>query len=137
MIEKHFVTFQSPGTFVAEETTKEIESWDTDIAMKMADDIVERHGATPYGFYFTTKRRKDDELDSKTVAQSGMYFLGGQVQTREEIEARNDPKENILRDNMRVNEIDAIIVSTNSWKWTRPFEEDDVVLDYVPPSERG
>jgi hypothetical protein len=42
----HFVTFLSPGTFVAEDTTRPIESWDVKQAMKMADDIHERHGAT-------------------------------------------------------------------------------------------
>jgi len=135
MIEKHFVTFRSPGTFVEEGTTKEIEAWDKDLAMKMADDIVERHGATPFGFFFTT-RQNTGELDSKVVAQSPMYFLGGKVRTREEVEARDDPRESILRDNMRINEIDAIVISTNSWKWTQPFEDGDEVLDYTPPAQR-
>ena len=58
-----------------ESTEKEIDSWDVKKAMEMARSIKERHGATPYGFRFSTRERRDDELDSKTVAHSGMYFL--------------------------------------------------------------
>ena len=45
---KHFVTFYSPGSFVAETTTREIESWDIRKAQEMADKISERYDATPY-----------------------------------------------------------------------------------------
>ena len=53
----HFVTFYSPGTFVAETTTKPIPSWDVDLAVAMASDIRERHGALAYGFRFSTRAR--------------------------------------------------------------------------------
>ena len=33
-IQKHFITFVSPGTFVHEETEKEIDSWDVEKAKK-------------------------------------------------------------------------------------------------------
>lgn len=136
-MEQHFVHFMSPGTFFAEQSSKEIDSWDPKKAMEMADEITERYGATPYGFYFTTRRRQDDELDSKEVARSNTYYLGGKVETLAEIEARNDPKEDILRSNMRCNGWDKIVVNTNSWKWTQPLEEHDVVLDYTPPQKRS
>ncbi len=45
-MQKHFVTFYSPGTFVSEETTNPIGSWDVAAAMKMAHGIVERYAAT-------------------------------------------------------------------------------------------
>lgn len=47
---KNIVTFLSPGTFASEATNKDIESWDVSLAMDMAKNIVERHGAKPYGF---------------------------------------------------------------------------------------
>ena len=48
-MEKHFVTFYSPGTFAAETSRKPIESWDVDKAVAMSKEIKERHGALPYG----------------------------------------------------------------------------------------
>jgi hypothetical protein len=92
-MKKHFVTFYSPGTFVAETSAKDIGSWNVDDAVAMSAMIEERHGARPYGFRFTTRERGDDDFDSKETAQSPMYYLGGKVETLEEVEARNDPEE--------------------------------------------
>src|SRR5690606_2292573 len=128
-MKRHFVTFYSPGTFVAETTTKPIASWDTALAVEMARKITERHSARPYGFRFTTRKREDDELDSRVVEQSPMYFLGGRIETIEEVEARNDPNEEILRSNMRGNGWNRIIVNDNSWRVRQPLKDDDVVLD--------
>lgn len=130
-MEQHFVTFYSPGTFVAESTTKPIDAWDTDVAVGMARSIQERHGALPYGFIFTTRSRGDDDLDSKVTDTSPTYYLGGKIETLEDIEARNDPNEKILRSNMKMNSYDRVVVNDNSWRWTQPLQADDVVLDVV------
>jgi hypothetical protein len=129
-VEKHFVEFFSPGTFISESTQKEIASWDVDAAKAMAKDIKERHASTPYGFRFITRSREESDLDSKITNRSGMYFLGGKVETLTEVEARNDPSERILRSNMRGNHWDKIITNTNSWKITLPLEQNDVVLEW-------
>lgn len=130
-MKKHFVIFMSPGTFVSERTEKPIDSWNVDLAVSMAKDIKERHGAKPYGFYFTTRGRSDDELDSKVVKTSGMYYLGGTVETIKEVFDRNDPKERILRSNMENNGIKKVITNNNSWRITLPLKEEDVVLDVI------
>ena len=127
-MEKHFVTFFSPGTFVAETTEKPIPAWDVDAAVEIARTISERHGAKPYGFQFSTRTRADDDLDSKVSERSAMYYLGGRIETREEVEARNDPTEVVLRSNMRGNDIKRIVINENSWKWTQPLTDRDVVL---------
>lgn len=132
-MEKHFVSFCSPGTFVAEETTKPIAAWDVVAAVKMADEITERYGATPYGFYFTTRSRQENELDSCVTAESRMYYLGGEVVTFAQLEARNDPTERILRDNMRINRWDKVLFNYNSWKSVHPLHDGDTVLEYTPP----
>lgn len=128
----HFVTFYSPGTFFPEATTKEIPSWDIEAAKEMAHGISERYGATPYAFRFSTRSRGPADLDSKETSKSSLYYLGGRIETREEVERRNDPKEDILRGNMRANNIDRIIVNTNSWRFTGALGPDDVVLDFTP-----
>ena len=78
-MKKHFVIFMSPGTFVSETTEKLVESWDVEEAKRLARDIKERHGATPYGFYFVTRSRTSEDLDSKISAESSIYYLGGNL----------------------------------------------------------
>jgi len=128
-MKKHFVTFFSPGTFVAESTCLEISQWDVSMAIELARGIREKHGSVPYGFRFTTRTRSEDEFDSKETAKSNMYFLGGCVETYEEIVERNDPKEEILRQDMKANDIKRIIINTNSYKSTQPFGDNDVLLE--------
>jgi hypothetical protein len=129
-MEAHFVRFFSPGTFIAEQTEKPIDKWNVNTAMEMAHDIIERHGARPYGFCFITRARADNELDSKKVKESGMYYLGGKVETLEDIEKRNDPSERILVQNMKGNGWSKVLTNNNSWRWTQPLNDNDVVLDF-------
>ena len=133
-MEKHFVEFLSPGTFVSESTTKPIDAWDVETAVIMASDIMERHNARPYGFRFLTRTRDDADLDSKVSATSGIYYLGGDIFTREQVEARNLPGEEILRSNMRANDIAKIVINTNSWKFTAPLRDGDTVLAFTTPA---
>lgn len=131
-MKKHFVLFYSPGTFVSEITEKEIDSWDVDKAMEMARAIKERHGATPYGFRFTTRTRGENDLDSKVSKTSNMYFLGGKIRHLDFVILENKPDEQILISNMKINGWDRVIENTNSYKITQPLEKDDVVLDWTP-----
>jgi len=125
----HFVTFYSPGTLVAETTTKPIDAWDVDKAVEMAASIKERYGATPYGFRFSTRERRDDELDSRQVAQSGMYFLGGKIMSLAELERLNDPHDKILISNMRGNKWGHVVINDNSYRSTQPLCDGDVVIE--------
>jgi hypothetical protein len=123
-----FVRFYSPGTLCSEETIRPINSWNVNEAIKMSKEITERHNAKPYGFMFFTKTREDHELDSKETDHSCMYYLGGEVQTLEEIESRNDPKDRILISNMKGNGYLKVIVNTNSYHITLPLKEEDIIL---------
>jgi len=128
-MKKHFVVFYSPGTFVPETTEMLIDSWDVDKAVEMSKGIVERYGAKPYAFKFITRERGEDELDSQVTKRSGNYFLGGTVHTREEILASNDPEFEILRSNIRYNDIQKIIINKNSWRFVGEFSANDVLLN--------
>jgi hypothetical protein len=128
-MKKHFVTFYSPGTFVAESSVKEIEAWDPKLAQRMAEEITERHNAVPYGFRFHTMTRLAGEWEPKCTGTSPMHYLPHcKVETLAEIEARNDPKDKILLQNMRGNGYDRIVVTTKGWRWTQPISANDVVL---------
>ena len=52
------------------------------------------------------------------------------IETLAEVEARNDPKEEILRNNMRNNGIKRVITNTNSWRFTGAFKDGDTLLDW-------
>jgi hypothetical protein len=131
-MKKHFVTFYSPGTLVAETSTKPIDSWDVERAIEMSKSIKERYGALPYGFQFSTKTRKNDELDSKVTERSNFYWLGGTVKTLADVKAENDSTNKILISNMEINGYNEIITNNNSWQWTQPFTENDILLDIKP-----
>ena len=136
---KHYVRFFSPGTMFAEETSKPIESWDTKIAVQMAKEIRERHGAKPYGFQFITCLEGEPvpdgeggllKTESKQVDKSGMHYLGGMIFTIEEIEAA--PKNqnlDILANNMKCNDWPFVVRNQNSWLTFQPFREEDCVVD--------
>lgn len=118
----HFVTFHSPGTFVNEQTKLAIDSWDVDKAIEMSKNIKERHDALPFGFIFSTT------INNETKT-SNFYYLGGKIETIEEIEARNDPEEEILLSNMKCNGIKKVLINTNSWKFTARLNESDIILN--------
>lgn len=133
---KHFVTFYSPGTFMSESTTKEIPELHPPLAARMAREIEERHGAKPYGFRFETRITHDPIPDSaggtlnvepKTTAKTGTYFLTGTVRAYSEIPEAKDT--NILRSNMRGNDFPLVIENSNSWRSTMPYEAGDCIVD--------
>ena len=129
-MKKHFVLFYSPGTFVSEMTEKEIDSWDIEKAKELARSVSERYNAKPFGFRFITRSRNDNELDSKITEKSNMYYLGGKIRHLDFIILENNPDEQILISNMKMNGWDRVIENTNSWKITQPLEPGDVVLEW-------
>lgn len=129
---KHYVTFYSPGTFMPEETTKEIESWDIKKAKDMANNIVERYNSRPYGFMFTTRSRGTKDFDSKKSDESKFYFLpGGTLYTGEEFCKKFTDKEHeIARFNIKTNGINKIYVIDTPFRSTLPVDDKyHVVLD--------
>jgi len=137
--ETHYVEFFSPGTFMSESTRKKIDAWSPTLACSLAKKIKERHGATPYGFRFVTMlEAKPVEVEGgekmdvlpKQVKNSGIYFITGTIRTAEEVLAGTDPEENILRSNVRCNNIPAVIENCNSYKSTMPFEKQDLLVDW-------
>lgn len=119
-VSKNYVIFYSPGTMVSEMTEKEIDQFDPVLAVKMSQDIKERHGATPYGFRFLTKTMNEKDFTVKTDYQPGTYFLGGKLLSLDDIP--NTRENTVLRANMECNGWQYVIENTNSWKITLPFK---------------
>jgi hypothetical protein len=126
-MKKHFVTFYSPGTFFNEESTYPIDAWDVEKAKIMAASVKERYNATPFGFQFSTRERSDKDLDSKATKRSNMYFLGGEIESLEQVKARGA---NVLVMSMEGDGWSHVITNKNSWQITQPFKPGDVVLQW-------
>jgi hypothetical protein len=124
-MKKHFVTFYSPGTMVAEHTRKEIRSWDIELAIEMMKEIKERHGAIPFGFRFCTMKRGLLAWEPKEIDTSCMHYVNCKVQTLEEVCAHGPE---ILCQNMKTNGWDRVVTTTQGWEWSQPLREGDVVL---------
>lgn len=142
---RHYVTFMSPGTFVAETREVAIHRWDVETASKLAAGIVERHGARPFGFRFSTRVERgpvDDgeggtlRVEPRTVEQSGMYYLGGEVQRYTDLIRRPDSS-SALTSNMRGNGWPLCIVVVNGYRSTHPFEPTDAIVRAGRVEERG
>ena len=70
------------------------------------------------------------DLDSKETARSPMYYLGGTVETLAQVKARATDKDRILVSNIEINRYARIITNDNSWRWTQPLNESDIVLEW-------
>ena len=135
-MQKHYVTFYSPGTFFPEINVEEIDSWDVEKAVEMAGKIDQRDGARPYCFVFRTDERKETDWEPKTIKTSQRYWLGGKVETLDEVKAHHDPNEKTLIRNMESNKIKRVITNTNSFKFTGEFLDDDILLDVKLPERK-
>ena len=135
---KHFVVFQSPGSLFSEETSRRMESWDIPEAVKLSKTISERYGAKPYGFRFETRVVADPipdgeggtlTVNSKTLETSGIYYLGGELYTYDQVWAKEKDKKSILLSNMLCNRWGVIVENRNSYLTTREFNKEDFVVD--------
>lgn len=123
MLTKNFVQFFWPGFIFSEEETVPIKSWYINEALKI---IKNKNMKSIYGFRFLTRGREDDELDSRIIKQSGMYFLKGHVKSLKDIEDERNLKNRTLIGNMKCNGwTHAIIIDGMAY----PFEEGDELLD--------
>lgn len=124
MLTKNFVQFFRPGFMFSEEETVPIKSWDINEALKI---IKNKNMKNIYGFRFLTRGREDDELDSRIIKRSGIYYLKGHVQSLKDIEDEHNPENRILIDNMKCNLwTHAIRIGGMAY----PFEKGDELLQY-------
>ena len=67
-------------------------------------------------------------MQPKVTARSGLHFLDGRVLTIEDIEARKDPKDDILVSNMRGG-MPIVVETINGYRSVHLFEERDVTVN--------
>jgi hypothetical protein len=135
---KHYVTFYSPGTFFAETRAVPIDAWDPVKAVAMSNGVEERYGAKPYAFQFSTYLEPDTvpdgerglaEVRPKLIEEGPLHYIGGQVDTYDDICHRENPDDMILLSNMRGNGFWVTVTNRRSYRTTRPFEPTDLIVD--------
>lgn len=133
---RHKVEFYSPGTFVSEVSVRQIGEWNTRVAVQLAGEITERHGARPFGFRFITETVVSGIADgsggempetSKRINRSGTHFINGKILTLANVEAREPGS--TLASNMRSNQIAAVVETSNSYRHVSEFREGDCIVD--------
>lgn len=126
MMQQHYVVFYHEGIIVADQYSEPIDSWDVDTALKIWRS--KTLGSKPFCFKFITKARTDEELDSKVVQESSMYFLGGRVLDLQQVK-REMPTEHILISNMEGNNWNKVIDTPRHR--IQVFPEGSVVLNVM------
>ena len=141
---QHCVTFRSPGTMFDEYTTRPIASWDPAIAVGMAEEIVERYGAKPYAFEFSTALCAEPVADGfggtlkvepKTTRTSGLHYIKGVLLTYDDVIARGltdkeqYEKDWALRGNMSSADRCIACVTKNSYMHHGNFGLHDCIVD--------
>ena len=94
--------------------------------LDLAANITEPHGAQPFCFYFTTRGRTKEDLDSRLVRKSGRYFLNCRTRTLEEVQA--DPESKLLAANMKSAGWKRVAATKTGPSWTQPIHPGDAVL---------
>jgi len=123
MLEKHFVSFYSPGSFSCEFITEEIDRWDVKKACERAKALKKECGMTPIAFDFRTRRREDDELDSKLVKKSPIYHINGKIIDISQV------KDEDLLSAMRLGNFKSIVQTYNGIDHNEMFAEGDQILE--------
>lgn len=135
MATKHYVDFYSPGTFVSEQSRREVPSWDILAAIELANGIQERHGAKPYGFRFSSYMVHDPipdgqggelNVEPKEIAKSELHYLGGEIKRFDDVPETQEFE--ILRSNMRCNRNPVVIENRNSYRFTGVFAGTDCIV---------
>lgn len=126
MFRKHFVMFYSPGTFFAETTQFEIDSWDVDTALELYKSVP--NGLKPYAFRFITRERADDELDSHISDSSNTYFINGKLLTIDDVKEL-DGDHDILIENMNNNGYEYVVQLGDKYKFYQPFKAGDTLVE--------
>lgn len=133
---KLFVVFLSPGTFVDEESERPISAWDPREALAGSEQITERHGAKPYGFYFEERlvaapipdgQGGTLEVVPKTLRRSGVHYIDGCLRTYDEVIAAEGER-SILAGNMWSNDWPIVVETARSYKHTGVFKPEDFVV---------
>jgi hypothetical protein len=141
---KHYIRFLCPGTFVDEQSEINVpeEQLTIEHAMEVFNTVIQRYGSKPYAFYLVTETWTEAVADNGEVLQgeskydsSAKHYINGTVLTVNDIPSDN--RFDVLRSNMRYNNIPAVVRTQNSYTHHGALEPTDIVLQGTTVVARG
>lgn len=133
---KIYAEFHSPGSFVDEVSSREIETMDPAAACEIVKEIKERHGATPYGFRFVSMLTHEPipdgkggemRVEPKPLMKTGFFYLNATPMTFDDVEAHGGDV-SILLSNMRSNGWWVVVECINAYRTMRSFGPGDATV---------
>ncbi len=121
---KQMVEYVYPGIIVSESSSKQMSQRDPREAVIMAPE-----SSYAFRFYEVTKALDlgaDFKVTPVARNHSAWHYIDGQIFTVADVEARQDPSDEILISNMKCNGYDRVVkCRTGNWV---PMSEGDVVV---------
>lgn len=132
-MEKKFIVFTipEPGSPQPTKITMAAEEHSIELANKMADDLLQQVGIRPSGFHYTTRARGEEDLDSKEISKSPMYYFEGKTLTMDQVKELPEPKRTNMIYNMGAAKCDTVVVMEIKQEIGFPLKPGDVVLKEV------
>ncbi|PZM08070.1 hypothetical protein CPY51_30470 [Rhizobium tubonense] len=128
---KEYAVFLFNGSFTNTERPVQVPCRDVDRATEIAQQLTLQYGAPPFAFHFESRV---DSLDS-IGNRSGLYYLGGTIQTLAEIRAECNPSNQRMIWNLEARGIDKIVTNNCPCLACFPLRDEDQVLTWEPAVE--
>ncbi|KQW72338.1 hypothetical protein [Ensifer sp. Root127] len=130
MSTKH-IRFLFDASFKSTEYVVETSSWDVEAAAGIAHRLTLERGVQPYAFWFES-REPGHGPEPKI---SGTYYLGGKLQTLDELRAENDPSAVIMIHHLEARGIERVVTTNCPCLASFPFRDGDHILEWEPAIE--
>lgn len=121
---KYYATFYAPGTFISETETIEIQDPNNyQQIVEKGKALKFRYGAKAYCF---TTYCKDNR--GKCTEPSPRVFFGVRIRTLQDVIKENNPDEEILRSNMKNNNIKRVAQTINGFVSSIALCDEDIII---------
>ena len=122
----HFVTYLFSPDSCSKPITVPSPAWDPRHAIERIDTVCGTHRHRPHRFYFTTPHDANHGFTNPT--RSHMYYLGGFVETQQQVLERTSPQSPLYRSMVDKN-VHQVVTIQRDTIHTYPLTPNDIVMN--------